>query len=762
MSMRVKPNDLVGNGPGSVFLENTARVLVLSESSKQCWLICLPALKKEPGKEREIQDYLKAPFKIQIDEFYGLLTSGAIVVLNTRSAVALSDADRIAEARAHGKEQSVIRDIQKRDKRFAAIRVLVCEEGSNVLRSIADLLSDPALPQKIVEAAQRHASSEKSVRHFLHMFLAGGSVKGALCTRYPFCGNPGQPKTQKHHLGRKSNLFKQGLIESDGYVLTDLCKQKIAQGFRLIRHGTTEHDAYITTMSAHWADHHVDERTGDVRALLLAPHLRPTFDQFIRWGRKLNDTTTTAILLGPVKNSQKTEARGGSEQDLVVALCQLASFDATSTDVYLARLVSRLKKLPPMTRMILKEARLGLIYGVYCGWEPPSPATALQTILHGASPHKQAWAKRFGVDMPADAMPVMLARTHLVDNGEMKGAKPTEAEEQFRFGVDIAPAMRGDRKGGVESEHHSQHKHVDHKLPGSTRGKRPERGDVLPLTEGLFNYFEYMRELIEFIVWRNTVEEVPDLAPDDFLLQDPPIPPTRLNIYRWLTERSMNKSLPVDHEALRAFCLPDCDAVVRKNGIYLEAKMHGRKQLVPRLRFTSDELVATGLLSKVKQTGSPIHTRVKLDKQDLSTAWLPTKAGLIRLSSSVRDTTIHQKLSLTEWIATVEEMATRKALLTGDSDQRDADVLLRRASVHDNAKVELALEIKAKDKPPSRAEMKRNLRGNRAEEIEYLNGLQQANALPPPPAPAQTETDTHTLTPAELVMESLQQAGLLP
>lgn len=160
--MRVKPNDLVGNGPGGKYLENTARVLVLSDSSKQCWLIYLPALKKESGKEQQIQDYVKAPFKMVTDEFYELLASGTIVVLKTRSAVALSDADRLAEARACGKEESVIRDIRKRDKRFAAIQSLVCEEGSNVLRNIEDLLSDPALPHKIAEVAQRHAFSEKT------------------------------------------------------------------------------------------------------------------------------------------------------------------------------------------------------------------------------------------------------------------------------------------------------------------------------------------------------------------------------------------------------------------------------------------------------------------------------------------------------------------------------------------------------------------------------------------------------------------------
>lgn len=62
MSIHVKPNDLVGNGPGGTYLQNTARVLVLSDSSKQCWLIYLPALKRETGKEQQIQEYMKAPY----------------------------------------------------------------------------------------------------------------------------------------------------------------------------------------------------------------------------------------------------------------------------------------------------------------------------------------------------------------------------------------------------------------------------------------------------------------------------------------------------------------------------------------------------------------------------------------------------------------------------------------------------------------------------------------------------------------------------
>lgn len=110
MSAPVKPNDLIGNGPGSTFLRHTARVLSIGYSPNHCWLIYLPARKSAPGKERQTQDYLKGPFELELSVLYGLIESGEIVVLNMRLAAVLSDADRLAEARARGKEISALKD----------------------------------------------------------------------------------------------------------------------------------------------------------------------------------------------------------------------------------------------------------------------------------------------------------------------------------------------------------------------------------------------------------------------------------------------------------------------------------------------------------------------------------------------------------------------------------------------------------------------------------------------------------------------------
>ncbi|UDF36868.1 UNVERIFIED_ORG: hypothetical protein LHJ69_07295 [Shinella sp. XGS7] len=397
-----------------------------------------------------------------------------------------------------------------------------------------------------------------------------------------------------------------------------------------------------------------------------------------------------------------------------------------SSDVYLASYVSRLKKLPPMTRLILKESRTGIIYGLYCGWEPPSPSTALQAILHGAMDCKVAWAARFGVDIPPGSIPGLLARMHLADNGELKAEQITEAEEQFGFGVTCTPTFSGDRKGSIETQHHKDHQLLDKHLPGATHGRPKERGQDHAALGALWNYYEYMRELIRYIVWHNTVEDVPDLAPDDMLLEEPRIPPTRINIFNWLTKRRMNRSVPVDYQALRAFTLPDVNVVIRKNGIYIEAKVHGRMQALPRLRYTSAELVATGLLDKVKQTGKVIHTRMKMSHEDLSEAWLPTKAGMIRVTTSGRNATILGKLTLEEWIMYLESAVLTRDLAQGETEQTETETLLGRMATTAAATAEAKAELEQLPNPPSKKKLTSNLDQNRKEELELLERQEAA------------------------------------
>jgi hypothetical protein len=294
------------------------------------------------------------------------------------------------------------------------------------------------------------------------------------------------------------------------------------------------------------------------------------------------------------------------------------------------------------------------------------------------------------------------------------------AEEQFGFSVDFTEVFRGDRKGSIESQHHTDHKRLDADAPGYSKGgKHRDRGEDHAAVSACWNYWEYMRELLlHYLDYNN--EEVPDLAPLDMLHEQPPIKPTRLNIFNWLRAHGNTSELPVDVEALEAYCLVDVPAVIRKNGVYLKVKIDGRDTLMPRLRYTSDELIATGLMSQVQRTNQVIPTSVKMDPEALETAWLPTRGGMVRMTCATREATLLRKYTLNECVSLAQDLALARDLNVDAQDQADLDRDLRREVQTRVAKKELSAEVRASGKKPTKVSARTNLRQHAREEEGLL------------------------------------------
>ncbi len=715
------PMDILDNGPGSTVLTGPARVVDVDFGKQDpvVWLIDCERPHSSQSSQRK--GYYCMPYSRSLAEINEYLSSAQCVVLKVQPPAAhkLKDSDRLAHCKTERQRAKLLKQLEDRDKRFTAIRPLVCAPDSNIPRRISEMMGDGGLARQIDERAEQLGHASATLRNWMNRFWSGGCQKNALIAGYDRCGSPGQEKKQNKKLGRSPRLYITSHWATRGYPLSEQDKRRLGHGFSLITRERTPRDAYLLTSASHWAHHEITS-AGEVRATLFPKELRPSFDQFMRWGSNLAEKTARELIIGNTRWKQERKTVGRSERDTVIAIGQQAFFDGTSTDVYLVSFRNRLVKLPPLTRLILKEARTGMIYGVYCDWEAPSPETAQLAILHGALKDKRAWARRFGVEIDKEAIPGLLSRQIVTDNGELKSRASTEAEEQFGFGISYTPASRGDAKGSIETEHKRMHAHLDHRLPGSTHGKPKSRGQVHPAAEALWNYAEYMGELIRWIVWHNTIEEVPDMAPDDMLLSVPRIAPTRYNIYQWLDRKGLNVSLNVDYEALRAFTLPDIDAVVAKNGIRLIGRIHGRKTQLLRLRYTSQELAQTGLLTQVKVTGKEIPTRVKMDPSDLSQAWLPTRTGMIRVTHSVSDQSIHRNLTLEEWVSYCEEQALLTDLSAGDREQRRADTVLRQSAITESAKAQVKSTMATLRKKPSRVALVSNLELNRRNEIELL------------------------------------------
>lgn len=724
-SLPFRINEVVDNTDvESKVLPGPCRVIGFHPAQGEVWLIELP--RSRAHQPFRLPGYLKAPFAIPLKEFAGWQQAHKIYAVLVEDSPSFQLSDKNLLDSADKKRRTRIkRDLRLRDQRYEVVKTVLHpgEERTGMLTA-SEALSDPdRLRAGIARAAEIHHVTRTSARHFVHLFWSGGSQLNALMPRYDRCGLQGHSKKSLKKLGRPSRLFKAGMTTNPGFVLDDRAKSCIAWGYALVNRERTLRDAYLLMSSRYYADHSISP-DGKVVATLHPEDSRPTFAQFSYWGRKLGKKTIKEVLLGPSKYRQATEARGGSAQDQVCMVGQIGQFDGTSTDLYLCSLSSRLKKLPAMTRSILKDVRSDLIVGIYTGWDAPSPATALKTLLNAVD-DKASFCARFGVTISPDEWPSFLPRTVLADNGELKGEEPTEAERQFGFGIEYAPVGRGDRKGSVETQHHTDHKKLDHKLPGTTKGKQRARGDEHAVVDATWNFYEYMRELIRHVLDHNNVEEVLELAPAEMLMADPPIKPTRLNIFKWLKAQNMMIDVPVDVSRFRAFTLPDWPAVLHKNGVYLEADVLGRTTRVPRLRYSSESLAATGLMSKVKHSGSPIKVTVKFDQEDLSRAWLVTQRGLIEMDLQVKDQTFVRKFTLTEWRLYLAEHTLRSDLQIGARDQYDMDRVLRREATTANARAEVRKEEKELGGRPSKQSLKSGLRANRSDEIALLKYIDQ-------------------------------------
>ncbi|MBB6187563.1 hypothetical protein [Rhodanobacter sp. MP7CTX1] len=700
---------IIRAGVGESLLSGAQRVLAVSVPGDAVWLICLP---RELAIEGVKKHHVLAPRRYRLSAISDAIEQGMLVMEDVPlpGIWQMTDTDYAQEAASESERKLRERRLQKRDARWNVIEPIVGTQRAQDIVPVVYLLR-----REIEAQAKAHHVSIPTIYSWIHRFWAGGSCLNSLLPNTNYCGNPGKRKKQSvRRLGRKSRLFKAGLIATEGYVLKSGDGERLACGYALVKPSLTVHDAYLHTMDAFWSTTNQNEH-GYLRREMLPELQRPTQVQFEYWGRQLYGDPLRRQLMGSDRWATSTLAVAGSAQDQVHVIGQMGMIDSTSTDVYLTSVLSRLKVLPPMHRTIIVDVRSTMMVGFYLGWEDPSSATSLQAIFCAAS-DKREIAARFGIDLEDDEWPGMLHRLYLADNGEMKSAALMEAERQFRFGVEYVRAYSGQSKSQVENQHHTDHKALDHKLPGTTRGRQRKRGETPPSKLALWNYQEYMHEFI-LAALHHSKQEVPDRAPTDMKLAG--VPPTRANVFRWLRDHHARADIPCSLDQLRAFTLPDRCAVIRREGIYLLMD-DGIRQLSGHRYFT-EALTRDVRWQKAAASHSVVKLTVKLDAQDLSHIWLPTAAGLLRIANVQAEQILLEGITLTDWVQHIEDEDLRKDQGRDARDQGDLDTLNRRGQTSRKAATEKRAEEAQLPKKPSRKNQATGLRQNKADEMAHMN-----------------------------------------
>lgn len=700
--MTLRENIVIKSGVGDCPIARPHRVLSIDHRSGCAAIIELAGLRNGEGRRSK---YARGPKLVDLVALETALNEGRIVETTYQSPDhwSMLDQEYVQSAANEREKEKRKRRLTQRDVNWNLIAPIL--KGKPV-RDIAR--NTMVLRSSLLRRAKECKRNPTTLYRLLNVYLASGGIRNSLIPDTHRRGGPGVMKNHRTKLGRKSRLEKSGKMEESGYVLQDGDKEKLAIGYCLISKRTNEADAYRLTCGVYWATLRED---GIVE--LLPSHRRPTRTQFRYWGRKLKQFEHRRQRVG--LNQLDTRPTPGSTQDQVCAVGQMAMLDSTSSDVYLTSMYSRLKKLPPMHYTLLKEVRSTAVIGFYVGWEPPSTWTAHQAILCGAESKVDICA-RFGITVTDEDWPSLLCKLILADNGEMKSKATTQAEEEFRFSVEYTKSWSGQSKSAVETQHHTMHKELDHKLPGTTHGKQRSRGEKHPALEALWNYAEYMREfLLALIAYNN--EEVELLAPTEMVIEG--IRPTRINILKWMMERNMRADLPFDLARLRAFTMPPIEAVMTKRGIRL--LMPDGRNHVPEIRFYADGLQDSPQFKEAVAKNRGVNITIRQCETDLSRVWfaIPNR-GLTSIPNVSSDEDLKEMGTVVDFLQRVKERALAQDMHRGDEDQQGLEKLQRREAITNRGKSELAGELVKQPRRPSAKRVVSDLRKNRDAEMEAL------------------------------------------
>jgi len=726
--MQLTPGKILVPQDSCKIMKTPHRVLDIDTAAATVWGIALPRF-RENGR---VMGYVRGPVALPLDIVTTQLEGGDIVQAKFRAPGfwAMPDAE-FASDDLPDAEKNRRKALQlKRDTSWRAIEPIVA--GA----SLSELLGTPSIRALINERAKACGRSSVTIYRLLHVYWAHGSVKNGLYPMTHRCGAKGKERHPRKPMGRPPLRLKVEGGADSRFIMSAIDKTRCGVAYAMVSKSCPVRIAWDQMNYTFYSTLEVDDK-GKEYVKLFEQNRRPSLEQFRYWGRKLAQVPEFRKRNGLPAIEPKRGHRGGASRELARSVGECAQFDGTSTDVYLVSLFDRRVKLPPPTRSPVIEQLSGIQLSPFVGWHHPSGSTVLQAIYLGAT-DKSELCRRFGIKIKRGDWPGLLCRKYLVDGGEARCQEVLDFATQFQIDMEYAPSYAGAAKGDVEALHHSDHKKLDHQIPGSTLGHQRERGQRHPADSALWNYYEYMQEYL-----RNCLTELdqedPTRAPTQLKVKG--LRPSRINILKWYLDSGQRADVSFDPNQLRAMTLPTFDAVIQYNGVTL--KYPDSNNRVKELRFFSEKLRNNERYLRAAATRCAAKARVKFDPQNLGELWLLGGPEVIRCHNVLSDDYLVLHGTLADLIQHRDAEATHRAEHQQERDQASADKTARRDATSAAAAAELkALQGAARiPKSKKHADLRPNAvaeqRAIEASGLTPTGGASAPEPLPTPP-PAQT------------------------
>jgi hypothetical protein len=606
------------------------------------------------------------------------------------------------------------------------------------------LLFDPQVRSEMITAlAEKIAPNQLAIKrkkeeicNLLNMYFAGGSTKGALTPFADAKGGRGKPRNQKRKLGRKNLPTRLGKTGEEGFVMTDHDKDICGYAWRnyYVRGNTI-----ATALRRMWREFYSTVSTdarGQTVLTLRPAGQRPRRSQFERWGQERSPgfeswkTQLTKVALARIDR-----ALLGMANENIAAVGQLGAMDSTAPDLQFVSVLDRLKRIGGAHRILLIDGKYGYIAGFYLGLDAPSAATTRLAVLHSLS-DKGPWLKWLGLEKqdPNQWLKIQFSRI-VGDNTDLRCEEVDQSLEEINCGLQFVGVARSDLNSVVESAHHILHRLADHKLHGTTHGRKMERGETPSDELARHTIVEAIRETARAIYAHNTMEldMIPTLEAHRELVEKG-IKLTRANLTRWDMDRGKVATNLMGIDEARTKLLMPIRGTFTPKGIKLLRSDRGdKREFVEPIRYVArdQEVIVRVIKAKV--------ARGRARPEDFDDDFLhnpyepgqihfrePISGKLISLDAKVPadDSERLTECSLPDMVQLMESSALGRYNARISQDETLSDLEHGQEQTKAEAEDCYQEDLKAAPKEPSKAALKRGKKENReAEKAGYMNGM---------------------------------------
>lgn len=493
-------------------------------------------------------------------------------------------------------------EIERRDRAFEIVIFIEKElEGEK-------LFLGKYRHETVKTAAETFNVGYNTVKNYLMRYWKGGQVKGALVSNFYRCGAKGEERTAKMSKRGRPRIGNKG-----GGVNVDDCIQRIFKT-GLNKHYYNERQnslktAYELTIKDFFTKEKTTQSGMDVSLIEDIQNI-PTYEQFLYWFKKFNNTKTEiSTRNGSRVYYQKHRAIiGDSTQDAGVGPGTLWQLDSTICDIYLVSSFNRDLIVGRPVLYIIIDVYSRMIVGMNVTFESFNSYIGAMVALANAMTAKAEYCSKYGIEISEGDWPVScVPQKILADRGELIGGQIESAIENLGISVQNTPSYRADYKGIIEQSFRLVNLKFKPFVDGAViSGKNIiERGEKNYRLKANLTIEEFTRIIIKSVLFHNNHHVLSQYVLDEMMVEDAVEKiPVKIWNHGLESEKGRFRSLPEDFIRLSLF--PTDVASVTSRGVAYK-----------KMLYASSYALENGWFQTARNKGA-WKVRISYDPRDLT------------------------------------------------------------------------------------------------------------------------------------------------